>query len=229
MGNTLTDTEWFYAQNVSRAIDRFITAFEEKGELSILRESVENHEPFPSGVVQQQRELFTKRTLIEPLFEALGYEGVTKEPADLMPDERKRPDYCIDNLSPLCACIAEIKPLGLLSLKSDSRNTAEEQARMYLQENTLAKYRRDLEVTYLVGIATDGLIWSLYAKKRGESHIEKIEQISIARVFAEAIRARQYPDTVSDDWRVQERDFIEAEFAPVFAQPSLVERVEATF
>ncbi len=225
MGRTLNDTEWFYAQNVLSAIDGFLTSFEEDSDLSILRKSVEKHEAFPSGIVNQKRELYTKRELIEPVFTALGYDDWTKEPADLMPDERKRPDYCIDDIAPSCTGISEIKPLGLLNEMAEEQNDAEEQTEYYLRENTLTKYRRDLEVTTVVGIATDGLLWTLYAKDRDGTEIHRLNHVDIARVFNRAILARQYPDTVDEDWHVQERDFLEREFAPVFAKPLLVDRV----
>ncbi|MDZ5811538.1 hypothetical protein U4E84_09295 [Halorubrum sp. AD140] len=223
------DAEEFHAQAVLNAIEGFIDEFDDRGEIATVREILQkDYKDLRSGIVGQKAELFTEKNLILPTLHALGYDPdeITAQPAELVPDERSRPDFRIEGVHKACVCIVEAKRFGNLSGSSDSENIAEKELQEYLSENALVKYKRDLNVKYLVGIAADGIRWSLYVKNLESGEQKGIEQYSLAETFETAAFARQFPNQVDEKWNIEHRWEIRDGFIPKLAAPKLTNRID---
>ena len=223
MNGKLTEDQ-FYAQSVLNSIEGFITEFETRGELSKLLEILEKDTAdLVGGIVGQKPERFTESKLIQPMLRSLGFDEITSQPADLVPDERRRPDFLLDGVDKRCVCIVEAKRFGRLNEGAGDSNLAEKEIQKYLSENALAKYRRDLSVRFLIGIATDGLLWTTFAKNLKTGTQGNVNgPCSLNKTFKQVVLARQYPETVDDRWRVTERDRIQDDFIATFISDVVV-------
>lgn len=115
---------------------------------------------FRGGIVGKKPERFTQETLIDGVLSALGYE-TTHDPVELLKDEPKQPDVKLDGLSDPYVGVVECKALNRERNSEDALDSLEER---YLKTNAFAHYKKDLNMRYLVGIATDGFDWKLRVK-----------------------------------------------------------------
>ena len=221
----------FYAQNVLQCVQSFVDVFNECGEVGAARRILDGETEFRGGIVGQQPERFTEDKLIHPLCEVLDYRGIVAQPADLVPDERRVPDMLIEEFDDECICIGEAKRFGFLeeTVDSNGQNIAEREMKTYLQENALAKYKRDLDVTYLVGIATDGVVWSALGKQLETEETANLAQESLDQTFGQAFLAKQFPREVAQKWRVTERKRLVKNFIPLFEASALKESLLQEF
>ena len=157
--NEELNTDKIRAENALTEIQSFIEVVDDRGALSALKRILEG-DTFEGGYVGQAPEYFTERYLIEPLLEALGYTDPIGQPVDLVKDERRRPDFRLEGIHPQCVCIVESKRLN----EEQHSNAATNDIINYLQDDTFVKYAKDHRVQYLLGVATDGLDWTLHAK-----------------------------------------------------------------
>jgi hypothetical protein len=81
-------------------------------------------------------------------------------------------------------CIAESKRLGL-------KGDAEKQVRRYLREDTFVKYATKHDCQYLIGIGTDGIDWSVYAKPLGVTEPVELARATIENELLSIIHARR--------------------------------------
>lgn len=151
----------YHAEKLQTAFEEFIGLFEDAGASGICRDLIENEsKQFKGGVVGQQPEHVTQKHLVVPVLEALGYE-VTERPVEILKDEQKQPDLELRNLGPECVGIVECKALNRERNQGKAEDSLEDR---YLCENAFARYKKELEMQYLVGIATDGFDWKIEVK-----------------------------------------------------------------
>lgn len=161
------DDDEYRAERLQTAFRRFIWEFLKEDAGATCRELL--NEPtarFNGGYVDQKPEEFTQRTIVEEVLKALGYE-VKHHPVELVKEDRKQPDVKLQGLSNRCVGIAECKALnkerndGKTPNRGDALKSLEER---YLKTNAFARYKKELDMRYLVGIATDGFDWKLRVK-----------------------------------------------------------------
>lgn len=213
--NGTLSADQFYAQGVLNVVRNFVSEFAERGELNTLRQVVTDGDELLGGVVGQMPERFTEEELIQPMLEALGYEDVVAQPADLVRDQRSIPDFKADGVAASCVCIVEAKKFGALDL-SGEQSTAEEEVAEYLGENALTKYKRDLDRQYLMGLGTDGLAWLLYGKNLDTGEQTAIHAASLQEPMQQAVLANQYEDSTGDSWVTDQRPSVQEEFVSRF-------------
>jgi hypothetical protein len=217
--NATLSADQFYAQGVVNIVRDFVGEFSSRGELNALRRIVEDGEDLQGGVVGQMPERFTEDKLIRPLLEALGYEGIVSQPADLVQDQRSVPDFKTGGVAESCVCIIEAKRLGRLAL-SDEQHIVEDEILEYLGENALTKYKRDLDTQYLMGIGTDGVVWILYAKNLNTGERTAIQAASLREPIRQAVLSQQYDGEPGDSWVTDQRPYIKKEFVQYFTADS---------
>lgn len=211
----------FYAQGVFNVFSRFVNEFHERGAVSELK-ALSNGKQFQGGIVGQKPELFTERTLIGPCLSQLGYTNIVEQPADLVKDEQSVPDFKVEGAGNDCICIVESKRFG--KHQRGNNDEATEELSRYLDEYALAKYKRNQDVQYLIGIATDGVNWVLSARDRETGRQEnRTAHISLKEVFEKMISAKQYPESMESRWKVKERNNIQDGFVPRFVAQSVRE------
>ena len=175
MSGRFPTTDETVAYSVTQRLVDFVHRFESRTTDSGALERILEGERFRGGIVGQSPEFFTEQYLIVPVLNALGFEQTRWRPVDLTKAERKEPDLQIDDPPSEIVCIVEAKRLG--REREDYR--AKEQVKEYLVDNTFVKYATDRDRQYLVGIGTDGLDWSLYAKPIGQREPIWIDTVSI--------------------------------------------------
>lgn len=163
------------AYSVTQRLVDFVRQFESRTTDSGALERILDGERFKGGIVGQSPEFFTEQYLIVPVLNALGFEQVRWRPVNLTKTEQKEPDFQIDDPPSEIVCIVEAKRLG----REREDNQAKEQVKNYLLDDTFVKYATDRNRQYLVGIGTDGLDWSLYAKPIGQREPIWIDTVSI--------------------------------------------------
>lgn len=213
--NGTLSAEQFYAQGVVNVIREFVDEFASRGELHALRQIVVNEGELRGGVVGQMPERFTEETLIRPLLETLGYTEIVPQPADLVKDERRVPDFKAGGVEDSCVCIVEAKSVGRLAPPGEHR-AVDEEVQEYLGENALAKYKRDLDKQYLLGVGTDGLVWVLYGKNLETGDQAAIHVASLREPVRQAVLAQQTEDATGDSWVTDQRPSVKDEFVPLF-------------
>ncbi len=213
--NGMLSAEQFYAQGVLNVVRDFVEEFATRGELNALNQIITEDEDLLGGVVEQMPERFTEEKLIRPMLEALGYEDIVAQPADLMKDQRTVPDFKTGGVAIPCVCIVEAKKFGEIDL-SDEQSEVKDEVTEYLGENALAKYKRDLDRQYLMGIGTDGLMWLLYGKNLDTGQQTVVRTVSLREPFRQAVLAEQYEDATGESWVTDQRPHVQAEFVPRF-------------
>ncbi len=155
------DEDRYHAEKLQMAFRQFVWECLERDAGAKCRELLNNESiDLEGGHVQQLPEEFTQQTIVDGVLDALGYE-LQHHPAELVKSEVKQPDIKLQNLSDRCVGIVECKRLN----KERSDDAAIENLRdPYLQDNTFAHYKKELEMQYLVGIATDGFDWQIRVK-----------------------------------------------------------------
>lgn len=222
--NKRLSAEQFYAQGVLNSVRDVVDAFATHGEVNALRRIVVGDEEFRGGLVGQLPERFTEDELIRPVLETLGYTGIVSQPADLVRDQRSVPDFKVNGVAASCVCIVEAKKLGAMNL-SESQSSLEDEVIEYLGENALAKYKRDLDTQYLMGLGTDGLSWLLYGKNLDTGEQTAIHAASLHEPVRQAVLAQQYADATGDLWVTEQRPYVQEEFVPLFTADAASEAV----
>jgi len=205
------------AHNVTQRLIEFAHRFDTRSTDSGALERILDGELFKGGIVGQAPEFFTEQYLIVPVLNALGFKQVRWRPVDLMKAERKQPDFQIDDPPSSTVCIVESKRLGC----EMSDASASKQIEGYLVDDTFIKYSTKHNRRYLVGIATDGVSWTLYAKPIGHREPICIGSISILdelHTLARAHRQATKPEcTLTREMSAQ----LEESLIPLFANHNL--------
>lgn len=229
------DPNRHYADNVLSQIEIFVEKFRDIREPGELRSAL-NSEELHGGTIGQTPEHFTEKYLIQPILTGLGYKDpdedsvgesvpqVQSKPAAFPKIEQKLPDFKLENVHPELICIVESKAINREPLEGPKKEATTD-IQEYLRSNTFSKFARE-ECGYLVGIATDGWRWSLWAKDLEQASIR--ENIggrrSIEPVVAEVANAKLYDGTDEYD-RVELRNKIQEELTEVFSVKSLPDHV----
>ncbi|MFC5971103.1 hypothetical protein ACFPYI_07135 [Halomarina salina] len=210
------------ADNLISSLEDFVSLFHREGESKRLDELLQGEE-FLGGSVGQAPEDFTEHTLIQPILSQLGYKDSNscetsadsprfiRQPVRMTKDERRRPDYRLENVDDRMIAIVESKAINLerpaAGIADASDNIME-----YLQENTLCKYLRTQEGRFLVGLGTDGFRWSIYAKDlRGGGSRCVLKSVSLTDEIAE-IASRRHGKQTDQRWRPQMRNSLAGKF-----------------
>lgn len=233
MSDTYSDStlcsDQFYAQAILTQITAFVEKFKEKGELNALRNVIEQRRELQGGIVGQMPERFTKDELISPMLDDLGYQNITAEPADLVHDQHTIPDFRVEGVDETCVCIAEAKRLGRVPELDAEQTEVELEVEKYLNENALTKYKRDLDVRYLVGIGTDGIVWILYGKDLETGTQTAVHAVSLRETFKQAVLEQQHDSDNNDEnderWNVTHRSILKEKFVPRFVSNRIADRV----
>lgn len=137
------------AQNLVRVIERFISTFTERAGSTNVVNVLESEQPLHSGMINQEPERFVADEMIAPILDVLGYE-YRFEPTGFEGMESKYPDFTLLNLS--IPNFGEIKtPGGAVEARKETYG-----------------YLSDVTVRPVVGISTDGFVWTLHAADEGE-------------------------------------------------------------
>jgi hypothetical protein len=217
----------FSAQSVLNVVRDFVEEFAARGELNALNQIITEDEDLLGGVVEQMPERFTEEKLIRPMLEALGYKDIVAQPADLVKDQRTVPDFKTGGVAPSCVCIVEAKKFGEIN-PSDEQSEVKDEVTEYLGENALAKYKRDLDRQYLMGIGTDGLVWLLYGKNLDTGQQTVVHTVSLREPFRQAVLAEQYEGATRESWVTDQRPHVQEEFVPLFTTDGAYEAIIAS-
>ncbi|WP_332899707.1 hypothetical protein [Haladaptatus sp. CMSO5] len=208
-------------QRLQQFIREFSTRSTDPGRLDTLIRGGD----FRGGIVRQKPEFFTEQYLIVPILEGLGFESIRWRPVNLIKNERKQPDFEIDDPPTNSVCIVEAKRLGL----EQSKGIAEQQVKKYLASDTFVKYGTDLNCEYLVGIGTDGIDWTVYAKEVGQSKQKCLATASIKEELRKLALADRH-ETESPKRLVQKtRNSIEESLVAGFAKHNISRRLVEEF
>jgi len=206
-----------HALNVTQCLIEFIHRFDTRTtDPDVLRRILKGKN-FRGGVVGQAPEFFTEQYLIVPVLNALGFNEIRWRPVDLTKAERKEPDFRIDDSHSEIVCIVESKRLGR-EIESES---ASKQIKEYLVDNTFVKYAKNQDHQYLVGIGTDGLGWTLYAKPIGEQELIDIGSISIRDELRTLRRAQRCATRSNSSLARNISAQLEESLIPIFANHNL--------
>lgn len=223
------------ADNLISSLEAFVSLFQREGESKQLDDLLAG-EPFLGGSVGQAPEDFTEQTLIQPCLAALGYKDsnspstssdsprFTRQPTQLIKDERRRPDYRLENVDDRILCIVESKAINR---EDPTTNTAEATKNVlsYLEDNTLSKYLQKIERRFLVGIGTDGFRWSIHAKDiRNGGQQQILESVSLVDEVSE-IAQRRHGEVSDEQWRPQMRNTLAEKFVRWLSVENLPEHV----
>jgi hypothetical protein len=236
----------FIAERVRSSIEGFAQKFRELNEGGQLRKLLETPHTLTSAHTEQAPEVFTEQYLIEPVLHGLGYLNpisdkydstsphFIRRPKTYESVEPREPDYLLKNIpSPDGAqsvvCIVEAKAANREQL-SGAKQDATDDIREYLQEDTFCRYLRDMDQRYLVGIGTDGLRWTLWAKDLQTSEVKPAHpKVDLSDIVENEARRQ---DTIEGDTEVAkfaDRDSLATEFVPAFAADSLVTHCQTIF
>lgn len=161
MGLDNYDDDIYCAQNLQSSLAEFVTPFDVQDANSVCEQLIQDKkERLKSGHVDKEPEIFTVRNLIMPCLSALGYTP-RDHPGELVKDEPKKPDIRLTSLDSKYVGIAECKAINR---ERDRNKALESLEKRYLEENTFARYKKNLDQQYLVGIATDGFDWKIRIK-----------------------------------------------------------------
>lgn len=161
MGFDSFDNDEYCAERLQTAFRQFVWEFLEEDAGATCRELLNSETArFKGGYVGQKPEEFTQRTIVEEVLKALGYE-IRHHPVDLVKSELKQPDIELRNLSDQCVGIVECKALNR---ERNNGAAIEDLHTPYFKDNTFAKIKKELDLQYLVGIATDGFDWKIRIK-----------------------------------------------------------------
>ncbi len=205
------------AHNVTHRLIEFVYRFDTRTTDSGVLERILDGETFKGGVVGQTPEFFTEQYLIVPVLNALGFNEVRWRPVDLTKDERKEPDFQVDDPPAGTVCIVESKRLG----REIEDASASRQIEGYLIDDTFVKYAKNRNQRYLVGIGTDGLIWTLYAKPIGEPEPINIGSISIQDELSSLTQAHRRATRSESSLTRNISAKLEESLIPIFAKNNL--------
>ncbi len=212
-----TAAAYHVTQRLIDFVHRFDTRTTDSGSLA----RILTGETFKGGIVGQAPEFFTEQYLIVPVLNGLGFNQVRWRPVDLTKEERKEPDFQIDDPPSEIVCIVEAKRLG--REKADA--SASKQIEGYLSDDTFVKYATDRDRRFLVGIATDGVFWTLYAKPIGQREIIDIGTISIQDELLALTQSHRRATQSSSELVLSTRNSLESSLIPLFANHNLREVV----
>jgi hypothetical protein len=137
-------------------------------------------------------EPFTQRTVIEPLFDALGYPDFTTEASGLSDEQRQKADYLF-SLREFDAINSERLPVEAEPI---NKNLDQQHHGLGQVKDWLDTYSFGAEF----GIATDGLRWRLIKYDRERYQYDTLAKVSLQPVFIEAFENTTGAQTSSDEW-----------------------------
>lgn len=212
------DVDNLRAHNVLRALQAFAAEARRRKAVKSLKQVARNPKhQFKGGYVDQAPEYFTEQYLIQPVLEQLALDPWPR-PVDLVKDERNRPDYRLQQVSPNCLAIAESKALN----RERNHGRATEDVYKYLMDGTFLKTLQREEVRYSVGIATDGLEWRLIARDVERDVQTEIDGCSLADP-AEMVLEKAHSEVDPDeDWMPTARDRVADTLVAMFSRENIV-------
>lgn len=215
------DPDLHRAHNVLVALERFADEVRRRAAVNDVLQVVKStSRTFKGGYVKQAPEYFTEKYLIEPVLEELALEPWPR-PVDLMKDERNRPDYRLDGVGDDCLAIGESKALN----EERRHQKATEDMEEYLSDRTFLKTLRGREVRYSVGVATDGLAWTLLARDVDRGVQAEIGTEYIDESVATALQKANSTVDPEQDWMPDARGEVAESLVTTFSRENILEVV----
>lgn len=229
-----TRQDLYDTEPVRAVVQSFVSAFEDKGAAPTLEQLLDSSaKTFVGGNVRKQPERFTREELIEPCFEALGYE-VNGDPVKLVKEDPKQPDLELQGVGTSCVCIAECKALNKErdEKERDDRDREEGDATeslkdRYLSENAFATHKQTRDFQYLVGFATDGFVWNLYLKDVINNESKHVAEASLLPLI-NRIYNKRYSGSPEQGWP-EFRKQVAEEFIADFAARNIPQKIRHCF
>ncbi|WP_128477132.1 Eco57I restriction-modification methylase domain-containing protein [Halorussus pelagicus] len=146
------------------------------------RDSAENEDPEP----------ITKRTVIEPLFAALGYPDPAVEAGDRSDERGKQADYSFS--------LAEYDDVdsGRLLVEAEPMNKRLDQESHGLGQVKDWLDRKKFDANF--GLATDGLRWVLVKYDRDTYSYDTLAEVNLQRTFVKAFENQTGRNVGLDEW-----------------------------
>ncbi|SDR09134.1 hypothetical protein [Natronobacterium texcoconense] len=233
--SSLTD----YSQDDRRAgqlvgvVQRFVESFiarREGGQLHTLLEG----ECVNGVVLEQSPEEFTRRELVDPCLEALGYSDadssvrLRREPSDYPTVDRSRPEYELLGVDDRLTCVLEVTAIN--RERRESPGAATEAIAGYLDDEAFREAAGDDGV--LAAIGTDGFQWTLWlADLETERVYEDVTRGSIVDPIADIVeieRPKGVGSTEARHKRITARKRLESRLVRGFSPENLVAGVVDT-
>jgi hypothetical protein len=153
-------------------------------------------------------EPFTQRTIIEPLFDALGYPDFSTEASGLTDEQRQKADYLF-SLRDFDAIDSERLPVEAEPL---NKNLDQQKHGIGQVKDWLDTYSFGAEF----GIATDGMRWVLIKFDRERYQYDTLAEVNLQPVFIAAFENITGRQMSLDEWRDDDTDDLLARFVQSF-------------